>query len=167
MGPSDDGLVLVGQTRPGSGIGPRPHDRAIGRNQVPGERYGLPDVGTYVISDGNYVAGMHQTPAFVVTGPDGESVPVEFVPSHRYGHEDNALALLSVPRAGRYRLQVEADGNALARVPSTVTDHRSWDGSVIRSAAHGSASGLGWPWSSFSSAWRSGLRVWSRSSAGS
>lgn len=100
----------------------------FGRIQVPGDSYGLPDAGTYVISDGDYAAGMHEAPDFVVTGPAGESVPVEAVPSHRYGHEDNALALFRVPHAGRYRLEVRTDGKDFGRLPSTVTVDRSWDG---------------------------------------
>jgi len=100
----------------------------FGRISVPGESYGLPDPGTYLISDGNYAASMHQMPDFVVTGPEGEPVPVETVPSHRYGHEDNALALFHVPRAGSYRLEVMVDGKDLESLPSTVTVDRSWDG---------------------------------------
>jgi hypothetical protein len=100
----------------------------FGRIQVPGESYGLPDAGTYVISDGNYAAGMHQTPDFVVTGPNGESVPVEEVPSHQYLHEDNALAVFHVPKAGRYRLQVNVGDHDIHGLPSTVTVDRSWDG---------------------------------------
>lgn len=100
----------------------------FGRIAVPGASYGLPDAGTYVISDGDYAAAMHDAPEFVVTGPNGESVAVEPVPSHRYGHEDNALALFRVAHAGRHRLEVKVDGQDLDRLPSTVTVDRARDG---------------------------------------
>ena len=98
------------------------------RIAVPGESYGLPDAGTYVITDGDYAAHQHQTPTFTVTGPNGEDVRVEDVPSHRYGHEDNALALFHVPAPGRYRLQVSTAGQDPNLMPRTVTVDRSMDG---------------------------------------
>ncbi len=100
----------------------------FGRITVPGESYGLPDVGTYVITDGNYAAGMHQNPVFTVTGPGGEDVPVELVPSHRYGHEDNALAIFHVTTRGRHRLEVTIPEGADQDMPTTVTVDRSMDG---------------------------------------
>jgi hypothetical protein len=100
----------------------------FGRIEVPGESYGLPDAGTYVIADGDYAAGQHESPTFTVTGPHGERVPVQEVASRVYGREDNALALFHVPAAGRYRLQVSADGHDPDLLPRTVTVDRSMDG---------------------------------------